>query len=188
MCASRFLRSAARKDQYPESHLPRVSFVGRSNVGKSSLLNCLVGRKRLARTSSTPGRTQVINFFNVDDEWIFVDLPGYGYAKVPERVRARWAPMIEEYLLEDQLLRLTVVIVDGRHQPSKLDQWMVEWLDQNEIQIQVVATKIDKVSKNNRPGALKLIRETLGVNDVILFSAVTGEGKKDIWRTIQNKR
>jgi GTP-binding protein len=148
----------------------------------------LIGRKKLARISSTPGRTQIINFFNIDEAWIFVDLPGYGYAKVPERVRARWAPMIEEFLVEGQLLRLAVVIVDSRHKPTRLDQWMVDWLDQNRIPAQVVATKIDKVSKNKRSRALAVIRETLGVDDVIPFSAVTGEGKKEIWRIIQNKR
>ena len=188
MCASRFLKSATRKDQYPKSPLPKISFAGRSNVGKSSLLNCLVGRKNLARTSSTPGRTQVINFFNIEDEFIFVDLPGYGYAKVPERIRAQWAPMIEELLAGDEQLELAVVIVDSRHQPSRLDLWMVEWLAQHQIPTQVVATKIDKVSKSKRSKALTVIKETLGVDSVLSFSAVTGEGKKQLWKVIQSVR
>lgn len=157
-------------------------------MGKSSLLNCLIGRKKLARISSTPGRTQTINFFEIDDTFIFVDLPGYGYAKVPEGVRARWAPMIEEFLAEDRLIKITVVIVDGRHRPSKLDVLMMGWLGQHRIPTQVVATKIDKVSKNKRPAALSEIGEVLGVDNVVPFSAVTGEGKKQLWRIIQNKR
>ena len=188
MCASRFLKSATRKDQYPKSPLPKVSFAGRSNVGKSSLLNCLVGRKNLARTSSTPGRTQVINFFNIEDEFIFVDLPGYGYAKVPERIRVHWAPMIEELLVEDEQLKLAVVIVDGRHPPSRLDRWMVDWLAQHQVPIQVVATKIDKVSKNKRSKALATIEEALEIDGVLFFSAQTGEGKKQLWRIIQSVR
>jgi len=160
--------------------------MGRSNVGKSSLLNCLVGRKELARTSSTPGRTQVINFFSIDDAWIFVDLPGYGFAKVPERVRSRWAPMIEEFLLGDERLRLAVVIVDSRHEPTILDQRMVHWLALKQIPAQVVATKIDKVSKNRRSSAITQIQEILGVEKVIPFSAVTREGKREIWRIIQD--
>ena len=115
-----------------------------------------------------------------------MDLPGYGFAKVPDRVRALWAPMIEEFLLEDKLLRLNVLIVDGRHKPTALDQLMVEWLDENRIPAQVVATKIDKVPRNRRFKSLSLIKESLGVDNVIPFSATTGEGKKHIWRIIQN--
>ena len=111
MCASRFLKSATRKDQYPKSPLPKVSFAGRSNVGKSSLLNCLVGRRNLARISSTPGRTQVINFFNIDDEFIFVDLPGYGYAKVPEQLRAHWRQVMQQYCQQRKSLRGVVLVM-----------------------------------------------------------------------------
>lgn len=156
-------------------------------MGKSSLINCLVNRKRLARTSSTPGRTQVINFFNIDDRWVFVDLPGYGYAKAPRAVRERWAPMIEEFLAEDQRLALVVAIVDARHKPTPLDQMLVDWLQQLQalFQIAIVATKIDKISRGRRTEALQRIREILKVENVIPFSAVTGEGKQQLWSLIK---
>lgn len=172
-----FVKSAAKKDQYPRSVLPRIAFVGRSNVGKSSLINCIVKRKGLAKTSSTPGRTQIINFFNVDDTWLFVDLPGYGYAKVPQRIRDTWAEMIEEFLLEDEL-KLVVLIVDARHEPTKLDCQMAEWMVHNQIPFQVVATKVDKVKKSKIAGNLSDLTGALKVESVLPFSAETGQGRK----------
>ncbi len=158
--------------------------MGRSNVGKSSLINSLVGRKNLARTSSTPGRTQIINFFMVDESWVLVDLPGYGFAKVPQRVRDRWGPMIEEFLIGDDRLRLVVLILDSRHEPTKLDRNMVEWLSHFGVPFQLVATKFDKVAKSRRTRSLRRIRESLGSEDILPFSAVSGEGKKGLWKII----
>jgi GTP-binding protein len=145
----------------------------------------LVGKKNLARTSSIPGRTQVVNFFSVDDEWVLVDLPGYGYARVPKEVRERWAPMIEEYLTENSKLRLVVVLVDSRHDPTELDCHMTEWLNGLGILFQVVATKIDKVPKSRRAVGLDRAKKVLRVDTVIPFSAVTGEGSKELWRAIR---
>jgi GTP-binding protein len=149
-------------------------------------LNALVGRKKLARISSTPGRTQLINFFEVDARWVFIDLPGYGYAKVPERIRAQWAPMIEECLSNYGNLRLVVVILDSRHEVSALDQLMIEWLDSYEIPRQIVATKVDKLAVNLRKQSLDRMKHTLGLDKVISFSAVTGEGKQELWRLIES--
>lgn len=188
MLSTQFIKSATQRSQYPKSHLPSVAFVGRSNVGKSSLINCLVGKKNLARTSSTPGRTQVINFFNIDDRWILVDLPGYGFAKVPVSVREKWAGMIEEFLQGSENLKLTVAIVDARHKPSPLDIQMIEWLEHFQVPYQVVATKVDKLSGNQRQKSLKLVRETLKTDDVIPFSALSGQGKKEIWKILEELR
>lgn len=182
---AQFVKSATRKDEYPKSTLPGVAFLGRSNVGKSSVINSLVGRKNLARISSTPGRTQVINFFNVEDRWTFVDLPGYGYAKVPARVRAQWAPMIEEFLREYETLALVVAVVDSRHAPTELDRQMKQWLEFYRIPFQVVANKVDKLSSNQRRQALRQIGKSLEVPSVIPFSASSGEGRQELWTLIR---
>ncbi|MFQ5930147.1 MAG: ribosome biogenesis GTP-binding protein YihA/YsxC [Acidobacteriota bacterium] len=179
-----FIKSATRKHEYPKTTLPKIAFAGRSNVGKSSLINNLVGKKRLARISATPGRTQVINFFNVDSRWIFVDLPGYGFAKVPARIRARWGPMIEEFLKEDESLKLTLMIVDARHEPTQLDLVMKEWLEQYRVPHQVVATKVDKLSSNQLQRSLDRI-ENIFNRGVIPYSAATGMGKKELWRILE---
>lgn len=180
-----FLRTATRKQDYPRVALPRIAFAGRSNVGKSSLINSLVGRKGLARTSSQPGRTQALNFFNIDNRWLFVDLPGYGFARVPQRIRDRWGPMIEEFLQSDELLRLGVVVIDARHEPSELDVVMVEYLRRFGVRLQVVATKVDKLSSNRRRQALELARRKLSETSIIPYSSATGEGKRQLWRIIR---
>ena len=174
-----FVKSAAKKGQYPRSVLPRIAFVGRSNVGKSSLINCIVKRKNLAKTSSTPGRTRIINFFSIDGTWMFVDLPGYGYAKVPQRIRAGWAAMIEEFLLEEDL-KLVVLIVDARHQPTKLDRQVVEWMTFNHIPFQIVATKLDKVKKSMMERNLSIITKDLEAEPILPFSSITGQGRKEL--------
>jgi GTP-binding protein len=179
-----FIKSATHKDDYPKLQLPRIAFAGRSNVGKSSLINSLLGRKGVARTSSTPGRTQLINFFNVDDRWVFVDLPGYGFAKVPEKIRDRWGPMIEEFLGEEEKLKLTVMIVDARREPTELDLVMKQWLDEFEVPYQIVATKADKLSANRLRGSLNRIEEGFS-SSVVPYSAATGTGKKELWRVIE---
>src|SRR5215468_6116399 len=144
----RFVRSVTSPEQFPGGRLPEVAFVGRSNVGKSSLVNSLLGSPGLARTSSTPGRTQLINFFQVNNGFYFVDLPGYGYAKVPVEIKRTWGPMVEGYLATRANLVLVVVITDSRHEPTRLDLQMTEWLQSRGKPFIIVATKSDKLSSN----------------------------------------
>ncbi|MDY0093701.1 MAG: ribosome biogenesis GTP-binding protein YihA/YsxC [Candidatus Vecturithrix sp.] len=182
-----FIKSAVKPEQYPSHNLPEIAFIGRSNVGKSSLLNTLVNKKNLARISNTPGRTQLINFFNVDEKLCFVDLPGYGYAKVPESVRKQWKPMIESYLMQSQQLKGVVLIVDARHKPMQHDILMREWLASYQIPMIIVATKIDKIPKTKRQKHLQLIGETLNIHpteSLLMFSALTAEGVSTIWQAI----
>ncbi|MFH0925732.1 MAG: ribosome biogenesis GTP-binding protein YihA/YsxC [bacterium] len=143
-----FVQSAVNPSQYPHENLPEIAFLGRSNVGKSSLINSLINRKRLAHTSSTPGRTQVINFYIVNSKFMLVDLPGYGYAKVPEKIKQNLGKMIEEYLKASQNLRGVVHILDSRHIPTEDDVLMLEWLAYYSLKIILVTTKIDKLKKN----------------------------------------
>ncbi len=182
-----FIKSAVRPAQYPRHILPEVAFIGRSNVGKSSLLNTLIKKKNLARVSNTPGRTQIINFFSIDEKLCFVDLPGYGYARVPEKVKRQWQPMIESYLVQSKNLKSVVLIVDSRHQPTTLDIMMREWLQAYDIPMILVATKIDKIPKNKRQKHINMIKETLQIQPtehVLLFSAFTREGIAPIWHAI----
>lgn len=183
----RFLKSAVSSEQYPQHSFPEIAFIGRSNVGKSSLLNTLVHKKNVARVSNTPGRTQTINFFVVDDIACFVDLPGYGFAKVPEEIHRQWQPMIETYLRRREQLRSVVLIVDARHAPSKQDMLMWEWLRASQIPTIIVVTKIDKIPKTKRAGQMNMIRESLNVEPsqtMLEFSALTGEGVQTLWQAI----
>src|SRR5215467_8709615 len=143
-----FVKSATSPEHYPRDGRAEIAFIGRSNVGKSSLINSLLGTKGLARTSSTPGRTQLINFFLINGAFYFVDLPGYGYARVPSEIKREWGPMIEKYLASRPNLVLSIVITDSRHEPSKLDLLMKEWLMQRGLPFVIVATKADKLSSN----------------------------------------
>ena len=183
---ARFVKSADRKECYPPGEVPAIAFAGRSNVGKSSLINCLVGARQLARISSTPGRTQCINFFSLEEKWMLVDLPGYGYAKVPDRVRRRWASMIEEFFSEYSPLRMTVVIVDARRPPTELDFEMVGYLEDLGVPFVVAATKIDKIAKSRRSRSVQEIRERLSGPNVIAFSSATGEGRHELWQMIED--
>jgi len=182
-----FVKSATQPSGYPEGNLPEVAFVGRSNVGKSSLINSLLQRKRLARTSNTPGRTQIINFFNVNDKLLFVDLPGYGFARVPEAVKKEWGPMMETYLRERTGLELVVFILDIRRDPSRDDLAMKAWLDYYGRKTLFVLTKSDKLSRGEMKNRQRHIQEYLALPDApINFSAKTGLGRETIWEKIKN--
>jgi len=185
--SAEFVLSATAPAHYPPAAMPEIAFAGRSNVGKSSLINTLVKRKGLARTSNTPGRTQEINFFVVNNRISFVDLPGYGYAKVPEKIRKNWRPMIETYLQERQTLRLVVLILDIRRDSSNEDHQLIEWLQYYRLPFLIVLTKIDKVSRNQRSDQRRRIGADLALSTerpLIPFSAKTGEGKDLLWRKI----
>jgi len=178
--SARFSKSATRPDDFPRDQRPEIAFCGRSNVGKSSLLNTLTNVRGLARTSSTPGRTQTINFFVINESMYFVDLPGYGYAKVSKTVRESWGPMIEDYLRNREQLNLAVMIVDSRMAPTDSDVMMKQWLDRCRIPTTVVLTKTDKISNNQLHQALRQGTQTLDTKEIIAFSAVTGAGKDAI--------
>ncbi|MEI6305519.1 MAG: ribosome biogenesis GTP-binding protein YihA/YsxC [Deltaproteobacteria bacterium] len=182
-----FIKSAAKAKDYPVSELPEIAFAGRSNVGKSSLVNVLVNRKNLVRTSSTPGRTQLINFFSVNDRLVLVDLPGYGYAKAPSEVRKQWKPMIETYLTKRENLRGVVLILDIRRIPSDGDLEMLGWLEAWNIPAIIVVTKWDKLTKNERNKQLSLIAANIKRDKSTLFpfSALSKEGRDEIWRELE---
>lgn len=183
-----FEKSAYRYEDFPRNNKPEFAFSGRSNVGKSSLINSLVNRKKLARTSSTPGKTQCINFYNIDNKFYLVDLPGYGFAKVPKKVKDEWAELIDEYLYNRRNLYGVIQIVDSRHKPTKDDQLMMDWLVKSNLPTILVATKVDKISRNKRKRQKSLIIENLNLSDKFnftFFSAETGEGKNKIFSFIK---
>ena len=186
--SAEFIKSAVDPFYYPDDSLPEVAFVGRSNVGKSSLINTLVNRKRLAKTSNTPGRTQLVNFFVINKNLSFVDLPGYGYAKVPVSVKRGWKAMVEGYLEGRENLRLVVMILDIRREPSADDDLLIQWLRSNNIKIVFVLTKVDKFSRGQVNISRRKIGEHLQVpyDELIPFSARTRYGKDEIWRVIED--
>ncbi len=184
-----FLVGVARLDQLPHEGLPEIALAGRSNVGKSSLLNRLTGRRRLARISKTPGKTREINLYEIDSKLIFADLPGYGYARVPRDVKRRWGELIEAYLKEREELVGIIQIVDSRHPPSKDDVEMHEWIKHYRVPALIAATKADKISKSKRDDSIKNIENILAPateTPVVAFSAVTGEGAGRIWRWVRD--
>jgi GTP-binding protein len=183
--SARFIKSATRPDDFPRDQRPEIAFCGRSNIGKSSLLNTLTNARGLARTSSSPGRTQTLNFFLIDERMYFVDLPGYGYAKVPKSVKESWGAMIEGYLQDREQLKLAVMLVDSRMPPTDSDLLMKKWLDQNRIPNAVVLTKIDKISQSQLNQALRTSVQTLNTKEIIPFSAVTGRGKDQLLAKIR---
>jgi len=184
--SAEFVTSAVKKSQYPPEVLPEIAFAGRSNVGKSSLINTLVNRKHLVKTSSTPGRTQLINFFDINQNLSFVDLPGYGYARVPEAVRKTWGPMIETYLSSRRTLKGVVIIMDIRRLPREEEQNLIHWLAHYSIAAILVLTKTDKLSKTKVTKQQDAIARSLAVEkkDVILFSAKTRRGRDSVWDAI----
>ena len=182
-----FIKSATQVSQYPLPTLPEIAFAGRSNVGKSSLINALLGRKNLAKTSNTPGRTQLINFFTINDKISFVDLPGYGFAKVARSVKENWGEMIEAYLRQRTNLALVVLILDIRRVPNEDDLSLRDWLDHYRIPYLYVLTKSDKLSNNQSVKQKRIIEKILNVSKeekLILFSAKTQKGKDDLWKIL----
>ncbi len=180
--------SAVKPEQYPSSPIPEFALAGRSNVGKSSFINKMINRKNLARTSSKPGKTQTLNFYIINDALHFVDVPGYGYAKVAKTERAAWARMIETYFKNREQLRAAIQIVDLRHPPTKDDISMYEFLKHHELPVIVIATKADKIPKGKWQKHLKVTRETLGLSkedELLHFSSETGEGKDQVWGVLK---
>jgi GTP-binding protein len=178
------VKSAKQPDDFPRDQRPEIAFCGRSNIGKSSLLNILTNSRGLARTSSTPGRTQLINFFLVNEQLYFVDLPGYGYAKVPKAIKDEWGQMIENYFIDRPQLKLAVLLVDSRMPPTESDVTMKQWFDHQQIPTAIVLTKTDKISRNDLNQALRKSVETLNTKEITVFSAVTKIGKDAILKRI----
>ena len=184
--SAEFVKSAFTKDHWSATQLPEIAFLGRSNVGKSSLINSLLRRKGLARTSNTPGRTQSINFFLINEDFYFVDLPGYGYAKVSKSMRADWGQMAEEYLSERETLALCIQLVDARHEPTVLDKQLHEWLTFHKRPHIIAATKTDKLSSNQLRKTIASIENELPESRVITYSSVSGRGRDAMWETINS--
>ncbi|MBR7796929.1 YihA family ribosome biogenesis GTP-binding protein [Agaribacter marinus] len=181
--------SAVSEKQYPNDHLPEIALAGRSNVGKSSFINKLINRKNLARTSSKPGKTQTLNFYKINNGFYFVDVPGYGYAKVSKKEREKWGKMMEEYFEKRSSLKAVLLITDVRHEPTKDDIQMYDYLKHYKLPVIVIATKLDKVPKSKRVKHIKRTKSVLQMesDDVLLpFSAETGEGKDQAWSIIRN--
>ena len=186
--SAEFITSAVKRSGYPEELLPEVAFAGKSNVGKSSLINTLVNRKNLVRTSSSPGRTQMLNFFRINNQLNFVDFPGYGFAKVPLKVRAQWKPMVETYLKYRTTLKLVIILIDIRRIPGSDDSSLIRWLEKFDIPFLIVLTKTDKLSQNKCSAQQKIIQDFLLLQkeEVICFSAVTKKGRLEILKHIMS--
>lgn len=184
-----YIISAVKPEQYPEADRPELAVSGRSNVGKSSLINKFVNLKRLAKVGRTPGKTQTINFFNMNDDWYLVDLPGYGYAKVPLQTRAQWGKMMQTYFRKRENLRGVIQLVDIRHKPTEEDRMMINMLWENEIPALVVATKADKVARGQRPKSLKIIADAFEMEDwksIIPFSSEDGTGLDELHEAVDH--
>jgi GTP-binding protein len=186
--SAEFVTSAVQPSQYPPAELPEFAFAGRSNVGKSSLINTLVNRKKLVQTSSTPGKTRLVNFFRVNDALMLVDLPGYGYARVSEAERQKWRPMIEQYLSGRKNLKAVIVILDARRDPGKADTQLLDWLARIGIPAILAVTKCDKLSKTALTKQVRVIAQGIAASqeDLVLFSAKSHEGRDALWRAISN--
>jgi GTP-binding protein len=183
--SAEFLLSASTTRQFPAATLPEIAFAGRSNVGKSTLINSLLNRKKLVKTSATPGKTQLINFFKVNDQFYFVDLPGYGYAKVPESVRRKWQNLVEAYLSERETLRNVVLIIDCRHNPTVQDRQLLEWLEYYQRPSLIVASKIDKLKRGQVQKHLQKIKHDLSIESVPLGHSSMQYGRREeIWKKL----
>jgi GTP-binding protein len=173
----------------PENDKPEIAFAGKSNVGKSSLINSLINRKALARTSSQPGKTQTINYYNINDTLYFVDLPGYGYAKTAETIREKWGKMVEGYLMTSKQLKLVFLLIDIRHEPSQNDISMYQWIVYHGFMPVIIATKMDKLKRSQIAKHVKMIREGLGAGaetKIFPFSSLTKQGKDEVWAYIED--
>jgi GTP-binding protein len=184
--SAEFVKSAFQEADWPSDRKPEIAFLGRSNVGKSSLINSLLGTRGLARTSSTPGRTQALNFFLVNNRFHFVDLPGFGFAKVPQRIRSSWGEMVTSYLAKRTQLVLSIHIVDSRHEPTKQDLQLHEWLEHYARPRLIIATKSDKLSNNELRSNIERARRTLSEDTVVAYSARTGLGRDQVWQAIDS--
>ena len=181
-----FLKSAFKEDDWPKDSKPEIAFLGRSNVGKSSLINSVLGVHGIARTSSTPGRTQSLNFFEINDQFRFVDFPGFGYAKVPKEIKLSWGEMATTFLAKRRQLVLSIHLVDSRHEPTKQDLQLHNWLEESDKPRLVVATKSDKLSKNELKKNLEHIARVLNDDSVMAYSAKSGRGRDELWRAIRS--
>ncbi|NFI09567.1 YihA family ribosome biogenesis GTP-binding protein [Clostridium botulinum] len=182
-----FVISAVKKTQYPQDGRPEVAFVGRSNVGKSTLINTLTNRRKLVKVSSTPGKTRLINFFVINDNMYFVDLPGYGYAKVSKKEKENWGYIMEQYLVERDQLKKIVLLVDSRHKPTSDDINMYNWIKHYNYEVLVVGTKLDKLKRNDINKNKKIIRDTLKMDKddkILLISSLSKEGKEEVLEQI----
>ncbi|TDQ37940.1 ribosome biogenesis GTP-binding protein YihA/YsxC [Aureibacillus halotolerans] len=179
---------AVKPEQFPKDRRPEIALSGRSNVGKSSFVNTMLARKALARTSQRPGKTQTLNFYSINEAFYFVDVPGYGYAKVSKTERAKWGEMMENYFSNSECLKGVVQLVDARHAPSVDDVQMYHFLKHFEVPVIIVATKVDKLKKTHVPKHVKLVKQTLDFDDqdqFVLFSSMTGQGKDDAWGAVR---
>jgi GTP-binding protein len=183
--SAEFLKSAFTEADWPVGSLPEIAFMGRSNVGKSSLINSILSVRGLARTSSTPGRTQSLNFFLLNERFYFVDLPGFGYARVPKALKSSWGEMVSSYLAKRQQLVLSIHIVDSRHEPTKLDLQLQEWLEHSAKPRLIVATKSDKLSNNELKESLGRVKRVFPKERVVAYSAKTGRGRNEVWQAIE---
>ncbi|ACQ51819.1 ribosome biogenesis GTP-binding protein YihA/YsxC [Clostridium botulinum] len=182
-----FVISAVKRGQYPEDGRPEIAFVGRSNVGKSTLINTLTNRRKLVKVSSTPGKTRLINFFLINDNMYFVDLPGYGYAKVSKKEKENWGYIMEQYLVERNQLKKIVLLVDSRHKPTSDDINMYNWIKHYNYEVLVVGTKLDKLKRNDINKNKKIIRDTLKMDKddkILLISSLSKEGKEEVLEQI----
>nr|WP_302598924.1 ribosome biogenesis GTP-binding protein YihA/YsxC [uncultured Cellulosilyticum sp.] len=182
--------TAGMASQFPTHDMPEIAFAGKSNVGKSSLLNTLLNRRALARTSSQPGKTQTINFYSVQDTYMFVDLPGYGYAKVSKSEREKWGKLIEGYLEKRENLQKIILLIDIRHEVGANDKMMYDWISHYHDEVIVVATKMDKIKRSQVQKHLSMIRKGLGLtpqDKLIAFSSETKQGKEELWKIIEEK-
>lgn len=181
-----FVTSAVKPAQYPQTGAPEIAFAGRSNVGKSSLINTLINRRNLVKTSSTPGKTRLINFFAINERFLFVDLPGYGYAKVSKSERSLWGPMVESYLTVRENLKGVIILQDIRREPGKEELDLVDFLHHIRLPFFFIFTKADKLSKNKQVSRVKQVRQQLSLAEAefVIFSAKTGQGKDRTWQQI----